>query len=119
MKNYFKMEEFECPCCGENLTSPTLVKKLNKAREIAGVPFVINSGCRCEKHNKEVGGSPTSSHLRGLAVDIKTTGSRNRFKILTSLLNVGFTRLGIGESFIHTDIDGAKAQEVIWDYYKE
>lgn len=116
---YFKMEEFACPCCGENFISPTLVAKLNKAREIAGVPFVINSGCRCVNHNKEVGGSPTSSHLKGLAADIKITGSRDRYDILSSLLTSGFTRFGVGESFIHADIDGAKAQEVIWDYYKE
>jgi len=117
--NYFKIKEFECPCCGENLISPTLVSKLNNAREIAGVPFVINSGYRCEKHNKEVGGSPTSSHLKGLAADIKTAGSRNRFKILNALIKAGFTRLGIGESFIHCDIDKTKAQEVCWTYYKE
>jgi len=115
--NYFKMEEFACPCCGENLISPALVQKLNYAREVAEVPFVINSGYRCEKHNKEVGGSPTSSHLKGLAVDIRTKGSRDRFDILSSLLTEGFKRLGVGQDFIHADIDNSKTQEVMWDYY--
>jgi len=118
MKEYFKLEEFACPDCGKNLISPALVDRLNEAREIAEVPFIINSGYRCEKHNKEVGGSPTSSHLKGLAVDIRTTNSSDRFKILSSLLASNFRRLGVGKDFIHADLDSAKAQEVIWDYYK-
>ena len=34
-------------------------------------PIVINSGYRSEAVNKKVGGSPTSNHLTGCAVDIK------------------------------------------------
>jgi zinc D-Ala-D-Ala carboxypeptidase len=116
---YFRKEEFACPCCGENKIKDEFVEKLDKAREIAGIPFIINSGYRCPKHNKEIGGSPTSSHLKGLAADIKTTNSRERFKILDSLLKVGFKRVGIGEYFIHVDLDTEKVQEVAWDYYKK
>ena len=116
---YFKLEEFACPCCGENMISQSLVDRLDKARELAGVPFVINSGYRCEKHNAEVGGSKTSSHLLGLAVDIKTTNSMDRYAILRSLEQVGITRFGIGKSFIHCDIDIAKPIKVIWTYYGE
>ena len=116
---YFKREEFTCPDCGQNEIKDELIEKLDKAREIAGVPFVITSGFRCPKHNKEIGGSPTSSHLKGLAADIKTSNSRERFKILDALLKVGFKRIGIGENFIHADIDKDKVQEVAWDYYKK
>jgi zinc D-Ala-D-Ala carboxypeptidase len=116
---YFKKEEFTCPCCGVNKIKDELIEKLDKAREIARVPFVITSGFRCPKHNKEIGGSPTSSHLKGLAADIKTTNSKERFKILDSLLKVGFKRVGIGEEFIHADIDEDKTQMLVWDYYKK
>ena len=112
---HFKKSEFACKCgCGLNCIDFDLVKKLDFAREIAGVPFVITSACRCSSHNKEVGGLSNSSHLRGFAVDIAVTDSYHRFKILVALLGVGFNRLGVYSDFIHADIDLDKPQNVIW-----
>jgi len=112
---YFKKSEFTCKCgCGLNNIDYSLVQKLDFARELAGIPFVLHSACRCPKHNKDVGGSVTSSHLRGYAVDIDVIDSYHRFKILVALLGVGFNRLGIYSNFIHADIDLDKSQNVIW-----
>jgi len=116
---HFKLEEFICPCCGQCDMNEEFLKRLDKAREIAGVPFHINSGYRCKEHNKSVGGSPNSSHLKGLAVDVRTTTIKNRYAILKALLSVGFSRFGIGKSFIHVDIDKDKTQNIIWDYYEK
>ena len=116
MNKYFKMSEFACPCCGEVKMSKNLLDKLEVARTLAEVPFVVNSGYRCEKHNKEVGGKSTSSHLKGLAVDIKATDSRSRSKVLTGLIKAGFNRLGIAKTFIHADVDESKDAEVVWLY---
>lgn len=113
---YFKLSEFKCPCCGENKISKELVQKFENARELAGVPFVITSGYRCKNHNKEIGGSPTSSHSKGLAADIKCNTSRERFKIIQTLLLAGFTRIGVGKNFIHCDIDKEKDSNVLWLY---
>ena len=44
---------------------------LEPLREQWGGPITINSGYRTPEHNREVGGSPTSLHTQGLAVDIK------------------------------------------------
>ena len=33
-------------------------------------PVKINSACRCESHNKSVGGSQGSKHKLGIAADI-------------------------------------------------
>ena len=68
---YFKLEEFECSCCGEMGMDMGFLHKLDLARGLAKTPFIINSGYRCKKHNKNVGGKETSSHLKGKAVDIK------------------------------------------------
>lgn len=97
---------------------PDLVSLLDKARGIAGVPFKITSGLRSETENKKAGGVEDSAHMLGLAVDIATPTSDVRWKILNALLDVGFTRLGIGETFIHADVDKSKVQNVVWDYYK-
>lgn len=95
-----------------------LVDKLDEAREIAGVPFKITSGFRSKEQNKKAGGVEDSAHLSGYAVDIACTSDINRYKIQTALLKVGFNRLGIGETFIHADIDPNKPANVIWHYYK-
>lgn len=113
---YFSEDEFKCKCnCGMDV-SDDLKHKLDLAREMAGTPFTIESGARCEKHNKAVGGSPASSHMRGIAVDIRCSTSPARWAIIEGLLGAGFKRIGIADSFIHADIDEDKVNKVIWTY---
>jgi len=89
---------------------------LDEARELAGIPFKINSAYRTPEHNAKIGGKPNSSHLKGLAVDISVTNSRQRFIVLNALISVGFNRIGIADTFIHVDLDRDKSQQVIWTY---
>ncbi len=116
---YFPInKDVKCPCsrCKEEET-PIKIYHYNKmveARVLAGVPFVVNSWTRCKAHNKDVGGSATSSHLLGLATDIATPDSATRFIILKALLDVGFERIGIYPNFIHVDSDTSKPAGVMW-----
>lgn len=116
MWKHFKIEEFKCPCCGGLIIDEHLVDLLDQAREIAGVPFVITSGYRCNKHNEEIGGKPNSAHLKGQAADIAVPSSQHCYAILRALLEVGFMRIGIAKDFIHVDIDWSKPHPVIWVY---
>ena len=50
-------------------------------------PIVINSGYRSEEVNRKVGGSPTSNHLTGCAVDIKVYGLEEALRYAVILLN--------------------------------
>ena len=95
--------------------SADFLKKLDEAREYAGIPFAINSAYRSPTHPLSIK-NPTSSHIKGLAVDISVKDSKTRFKILDALIAVGFTRIGIANSFIHVDLDFDKSQNVIWTY---
>lgn len=114
--NYFKREEFTCKCgCEENLIDSELLERLDKARGFAGIKFIVSSGYRCPKHPESIK-KPTSSHIKGLAVDIKCTDSSSRAIILDALGYAGFKRFGIAKSFIHTDIDCEKVNPVIWLY---
>ena len=88
---------------------------LDEAREFAGIPFVINSAYRSPNHPLSVK-NPTSSHIKGLAVDIKATDNATRFKIVEALISVGFTRIGIADTFVHVDLDFDKRQNIIWTY---
>ena len=88
---------------------------LNMARKDAGIPFRISSGYRCESHNKQVGGVKDSSHTKGIAADILTSGSEERRKILVAVLRY-FPRVGIHKAFIHVDLDIEKSGDVVWVY---
>ena len=108
MSKYFKNNELNM--------DEEFLQRLDEAREYAGIPFIINSAWRSEEDNKRVGGKPNSSHLKGLAVDIKATNSRQRGLILDALRSVGFSRVGIAKTFIHVDLDFDKDQDVTWLY---
>ncbi len=112
---YFKLSEFDdAPGTGKNMKKEFLTK-LDKARAIADVPFKITSGYRSKETNKRVGGVSTSSHLKGLAADISCKDSITRQKIVSALIQAGFTRIGIADTFIHCDTDKNK-QDAIWLY---
>lgn len=82
MKSYFTLEELYYSDTAKlkkiDNTPPNYVKEnlndmiefLNPLRESWGSPIIINSGYRCEKLNKAVGGVSTSAHLEGNAVDM-------------------------------------------------
>jgi hypothetical protein len=110
---YFDISEFDCPCCGKNEMNKMFLQQLDEARHISGVPYVINSGYRCPKHNKEVG-STSNNHTEGMAADIRATSNYERGRILKGLYKAGFTRIGIGETFIH--VDSMNKVESCWRY---
>tara|TARA_R100001460_G_scaffold14978_3_gene33359 strand:- start:771 stop:1124 length:354 start_codon:yes stop_codon:yes gene_type:complete len=115
---YFKIKEFDSPDkpgSGSNMNKEIL-HMLDAARKIYGKPMRINSGFRTKDHNKKVGGVELSSHLKGLAADIACSSSRDRFEMTKALLEVGFKRLGVANTFIHVDVDKDKSQNVIWTY---
>lgn len=111
---HFKLSEFTCPCCGGNQMQIGFLIKLDEARELAGIPFHINSGWRCEAHNQEVGGSPTSSHMLGWAADIKAVSGHDKFKVVMAARDAGITRIGVYKNFIHLDTDPGEKQEIIF-----
>ena len=51
-----------------------------------GEPIVINSGYRSPQLNRKVGGAPTSNHLTGCAVDIRTNGMEQAIEYAAILI---------------------------------
>jgi len=67
----FNRSEFACKCgCGFSTVDVDLIKVLEVVRRRFGKPITINSACRCEDHNKNIGGSYGSKHKQGIAADI-------------------------------------------------
>ena len=116
--NYFTLSEFDSPDLpnsGVNMDKQFLTK-LETAREYASIPFKISSGYRSAEHIAKVGGVSDSAHTRGYAADIVCSSSGQRHIIIKALLDAGFNRIGIANSFIHVDNDPSKAPDVIWTY---
>lgn len=119
---YFKQEEVVG-------LDPEFVAKLDlataKTEEISEekrrIPFVITSGFRTPEKNLSVIGSvPDSSHLKGMAVDLKVSSSHDSWVIAMALKEVGITRVGIyvdrewNPSHVHADMDGDKVSQVLF-----
>ena len=114
---YFTLTEFDSPDIegsGKDMC-PDFLEMIDRARDIAGIPFKINSGMRSKTWNQHVGGRVGSSHLKGCAADVHCNNSGDRIKIVASLIQVGFRRLGIAKTFVHVDCDKDK-QNAIWLY---
>lgn len=105
------------PACEVSDLNGVLVDFITMAQKMCGEQFVITSGYRSKPYELSKGRKGTSSHCKGLAVDISTPNSVVRFKVVTALLLSGVPRLGIGRTFVHADIDETKPHPIIFHYY--
>jgi hypothetical protein len=109
---YFKEGEFTCQCgCGLNNINLKLVVVLDKIRAHFGSAVIITSGCRCRKHNEEVGGVPESRHISGKAADfyVRNVAKSKVLAYCKELVNQGVLRYAYTNSTnmrnaIHIDI---------------
>ena len=64
---------------------------LDPLREKWGAPIVVSSGFRCKRLNEKVGGSKTSQHCLGQAVDIRTVSDKpsDNHKLLHLIIEMG------------------------------
>ena len=112
ISRHFSSEEFACKCgCGFDKISMELVQVLEELREIYRQPITINSGCRCEDHNRKVGGEKGSKHILGEAADIVVRGS-SPAKVNQYLDRKYPDKYGIGlyKTWVHLDVRKEKAR---------
>lgn len=60
---------------------------LDPLREWYGKPIYVNSGYRCQKLNKAVGGVSSSQHTKGQAADIDVNNTANNKKLFDYIKN--------------------------------
>lgn len=115
---HFNSNEFDCKnhkCCDETIIDSELVAILEKIRGHFGKPVRINSAYRCAKHNKEVGGSNNSYHLKGMAADIRISGVKP-IEIAKYAESAGVKGIGLYPSFVHVDTRDKKS---FWYSHKQ
>ena len=72
----FSRYEFACSCgCGFEAVDVELLEVLEDLRAHFNVAVTINSGCRCDNHNKSIGGAKNSMHTKGIAADVVVSGA--------------------------------------------
>ena len=103
--DYFSESEFErcVPKCKKSDMDSHFMERLNRARRLAGIPFILNSAFRTVEHEKLMNRTGNSMHTKGRAVDIRCLDGNSRAVILEALLKVGFHGIGISNTFIHVD----------------
>lgn len=108
---HFKVSEFTCKCgCGYNVIDQRVIDMAETIRQALGVPVRVTSGCRCEKHNRAVGGTKGSFHMKGKAADLSCSlGALKMFETVKRLKEEGklpdmeYCILYRGRNFIHID----------------
>lgn len=115
---YFTNDDFKraSPACSIDQMSPDFLAVLDRCRETAGIPFVVNSAYRTKVYETNRGRSGNSAHTRGLAVDIRCSDSLSRYKIVFAAIACGVARIGIGSTFVHLDMDSSLPHPRIWLY---
>jgi len=112
ISEHFSREEFACRCgCGFDVVDKELLHVLEKVRTHFNAPVSINSACRCEQHNKDVGGADGSKHKLGIAADIVVRGVEQSM-VYDYLCGYAVDKYGIGKykSFTHIDVRKSKAR---------
>lgn len=89
------------------------MERLQTARTIADVPFIINSAYRSVEYELSKKRTGKSMHTLGRAVDIKCVDAGTRFRIISALVAAGFHGIGVGGTFIHVD---DRDTPLLWTY---
>ena len=126
----FKVSEFACKCCGQNHIDQRVLYMAQTIRDELGVPVRVNSGYRCEEHNRRVGGvmkkydkagkliSKGSNHMYGLAADLSCSlGATKMFETVKKLHAEGklpdLDYCIRYKTFIHIDCGGKRKS--LWE----
>lgn len=112
----FKSNEFACKgkgCCSAVLIDDKLVEYCQKIRDHFDKAVTINSGYRCSKHNKAVGGVSSSLHTKGMAADIVVKDVKPS-EVAKYAESIGVLGIGLYETakdgyFVHIDTRKSKA----------
>lgn len=119
----FNFTEFRCKCGGRYRGCRRIwvdrrlivaMEKLRRTHYRSGMTIV--SGCRCQGHNKAVGGVSSSQHTKGTACDITPVASLQQVRALRVFRGLGYARSN--KKVCHVDVryGGSRSNPATWEY---
>ena len=119
---YLTFEQFDCPYSryedtGYKYMDREILWMLDQAWHLSKIKFKILKGYVSPDGQLRTKELNNSSHLIGRAAEIRCKDPRKRYKMITALLEVGFTRIGFSEDRIYVDNDDMKPDS-IWYFNK-
>lgn len=105
VSKHFSRNEFACKCgCGFDTVDAITLEIIEDVREHFGQPVSVTSASRCKTHNRSVGGTDNSYHLKGRATDIQVEDT-SPIDVYAYLDNKYPERYGFGRynAFVHVD----------------
>jgi len=120
LSNHLSRHEVGCKCgCGFDAADTELIDVLEhvmnhfETLKAGRLKLFINSWNRCEKHNKFVGGAPSSKHVKGTACDFRVENIHED-EVADYLESEYPNKYGIGryDGRTHVDVRKTKAR---WD----
>lgn len=109
--------KFCTPKCDVSDLNPAFVDQLILLQKYVGFQLTITSAYRSQDYERSKGRKGTSSHCRHIAVDVSARDSHTRFKVVVGAALANICRIGIGDTFVHLDIDETKPHPIIFTYY--
>ncbi|MDX2084689.1 MAG: D-Ala-D-Ala carboxypeptidase family metallohydrolase [Candidatus Melainabacteria bacterium] len=110
---HFRLDEFvqadtpmPAPWILDNLYR--LAHRLQVVRDVINRPMHITSGYRTREHNRQVGGTPNSLHMSGMAADVVVPGMPAA--ALQKILRHWSGGMGEYTHFTHLDIRSHRAR---------
>ena len=94
-----------------------VLEVLQPLRDAWKRPLHVNSGYRCPKLNKAVGGVPTSQHTKGEAADIRC-GSPLKLAQLAHDLGLPYDQMILYPTFVHFShkLSGEQRHRILYNY---
>lgn len=90
---------------------------LDPLREAYGKPITVNSGYRCERLNRKVGGSATSDHMKGMAADISGGSQKENRRLFCLIQELGLPFKQLidekGLTWVHVSYDANNLKKQI------
>lgn len=103
ISKHFTRKEIACKCgCGFDSMDVETLSIADEAREFVGHSITPSSGARCPTHNRNVGGSSKSQHVKARAMDLPVDDPVALYNYLDEKYpdQYGF---GLYETFVHID----------------
>lgn len=108
----FTLQELNCNHCGLAQFHPGFLEHLHGLRIAFARSMVVNSACRCNVYNAQIGGAKRSLHVGDvpqhegqqgtLAVDIHYSSGEYRGALFALAWRLGWS-IGWGKGFLHLD----------------